>query len=88
MGLHQPARPGTFGRRTYSAGEWSSTSSMTQVRKKPATTAIRRLTVEGLNRRTSCIQRTYSSTCGRCAASGSSPRSWHHVTNSRRSDSV
>jgi hypothetical protein len=40
-----------------SAGEVGSTPSMTQVRKKPATIEIRRDTVEGLNRHTSCIQR-------------------------------
>jgi hypothetical protein len=49
---------GTLGRRTCSAGEVGSTPSMTQVRKKPATIDIRRDTVEGLNRRTSCIDRT------------------------------
>lgn len=36
---------------------------------------VRRDTGEGLNRRTSCIHRTYSSTCARRAASGGrSPR--------------
>jgi hypothetical protein len=62
---------GTFGRRTYSAGECSSTQSITQVRYKPAITDIRRDTVEGLNRRTSCIKRTYNSTCGRWDVRGS-----------------
>jgi hypothetical protein len=45
------------GRRTLSAGECSKTPSMTQVREKPATTENRRDTVDGLKRRTSCIQR-------------------------------
>jgi hypothetical protein len=48
---------GTLGRRTCSAGELARIWSMTQVRKKPATIEIRRDTVEGLNFRTSCIQR-------------------------------
>lgn len=43
------------------------------------TTDILRDTVAGLNRRTSCIQRTYSSICGRRAASGASLRSQHQV---------
>ena len=34
-------------------------------------------TVEGRNRRISCIHRMYSSRCGRCADSGSRPRSAH-----------
>ena len=41
----------------------------------PAVTENRRDTVEDLNRRISCIHRMYSSRCGRCAASGSRPRS-------------
>ena len=39
--------------------------------------AKRRETVEGLNRRISCIQRMYNSRCGRRAASGARPRSAH-----------
>lgn len=50
-------------------------ASMTQVRQNPAVTGSRRDIAEGLNRRISCIQRMYSSGCGRWAASGSSPRS-------------
>jgi hypothetical protein len=45
----------------------------------PATTENRRDTVEGLNRRISCIDRMYSSRCGRWAASGSRPRSAHQA---------
>jgi hypothetical protein len=70
---------GTFGRRTYSAGECSSTPSMTQVRYQPATTDIRRETVEGRWRRTSCSQRTKSSMCGRVAPSGSRSCCSHQV---------
>jgi hypothetical protein len=36
-------------------------------------------TTEGLNRLISCIQRMYSSRCGRRAASGSRARSAHQV---------
>src|SRR3954447_25956648 len=79
---------GTVGRRTCSAGECSKTPSMTQVRQNPATTDIRRDTVEGWNRRTSCSQRRYSSRCGRVVVNGSRSRSAQHVTNPRRSDSV
>jgi hypothetical protein len=46
---------------------------MTQVRQNPAVTENRRDTVEGLNRRISCIHRMYSSRCGLLAASGSRP---------------
>jgi hypothetical protein len=35
--------------------------------------------VEGLNRRISCIDRMYSSRCGRFAVSGSRPRSAHQA---------
>jgi hypothetical protein len=44
---------------------------MTQALQNPAATEKRRDTVEGLNRRISCIHRMYSSRCGRRAASGS-----------------
>ena len=56
-----------------------STPSMTHVRWNPAVTESLRATVEGLNRRISCIQRMYSSRCGRRAASGSRPRSAHQA---------
>ena len=47
------------GVRTYSAGKCFRTASITHVRQKPVTTAIRRATAEGLNLlRTSCIYRT------------------------------
>jgi hypothetical protein len=49
---------GTFGRRASSAGECSSTPSITHVRQKPATTDIRLATVDGRCRCTSCSQRT------------------------------
>jgi len=52
---------------------------MTQVRQNPAATENRRDTVEDWNRRISCIQRMYSSRCGRRAVSGSRPRSAHQV---------
>jgi hypothetical protein len=45
--------------------------------------AARRETVEGLNRRISCIQRMYNSRCGRCAAIGSRPRSAQQVVDTR-----
>jgi hypothetical protein len=61
---------------------------MTQVRQNPATTENRRETVEGLKQRAPCIQRMYSSRCGRRAASGPSPRSAHQVRKQRRPDSV
>jgi hypothetical protein len=70
---------GTDGRRTCSAGECPSTPSTTQVRENPAATGNRRDTVEGLNRRISCIHRMYSSRCGRRAASGSRSRPAHQV---------
>ena len=79
---------GTLGRRTYSAGEWASTASMTQVRKKPATTAMRRLTVEGVKRRTSCIHRTYSSLCARGLPAGRGGARGTRSGRARRSDSV
>ena len=56
---------GTDGRRTCSAGECSSTPSITHVRQNPAATENRRDTVDGLNRRSSCIHRMYSSRSGR-----------------------
>jgi hypothetical protein len=55
------------------------TPTRAQVRLKPATTATRRLIVDGLYRRTSCIHRTYRSTWGRWAANGSRARSSHQV---------
>ena len=61
---------------------------MTQVRYNPATTEKRRETVDGLNRRISCIHRMYNSRCGRRAASGSGPCSAHQARKQRRSDSV
>jgi hypothetical protein len=79
---------GTAGRRTCSAGECCMSPSRTQVWQNPATTENRRDTVEGLNRRISCIHRMYSSRCGRWAASGSRPRSAHQARYQRRSDSV
>jgi len=45
----------------------------------PAATEKRRETVEGLNRRISCIHRKYSFRCDRWAASGSKPRPAHQV---------
>src|SRR4051794_26770865 len=72
---------GTVGRRTCSAGECSRRPSMTQVRWNPATTDIRRDTVEGWNRRTSCSQRRDSSRCGRVAVNGwAAPRTTAQVT--------
>ena len=52
---------------------------MTQVRQNPAATENRRDTVEGLNRRISCIHRMQSSRCGRLSVSGSRPRPAHQV---------
>jgi hypothetical protein len=48
---------GTAGRRTCSAGKCSKMPSITQVRWNPAVTENRRDTVDGLNRRISCIHR-------------------------------
>lgn len=75
------------GLRTCSASECSSTESITQVRWKPVTTAIRRDTVEGLSRRISCIHLAYSSTWTRPVVNGAHSRSEHQVKNSRRSGS-
>jgi hypothetical protein len=46
---------------------------------RPAVAEKRRETVEGLNRRTSCIHRMFSSSCGRRARNGSRLRPAHHV---------
>jgi hypothetical protein len=46
---------------------------------EPVATENLRETVEGLNRRISCIDRMYSSRCGRRAASGSRARSAHQA---------
>jgi hypothetical protein len=53
--------------------------SRTQIRQNPAVTGNLREAVEGLNRRISCIDRMYSSRCGRFAASGSRPCSAHQA---------
>jgi hypothetical protein len=79
---------GTIGRRTWSAGEYSTIPSITQMRYKPVTTAMRRATVEGLNWRTSCIHRTNRSMSARCSVSGARWWSLHQAKNNRRSDSV
>jgi hypothetical protein len=58
--VYQPERgdsAGTCGRHTYSAGERSRTPTITHVREKPATTDMRRDTVDGRYRRTSSSQR-------------------------------
>jgi hypothetical protein len=70
---------GTAGRRTCSAGECCKMLSRAQVRWNPAVTENRLDPVEGLNRRISCIHLMYSSRWGRCAASGSRPRSAHQA---------